>query len=96
MVFRPAGGGAQNVSVSGREISKLTTIMPNPAGEVLNIRDARAGDTYEIADIQGRILIKGRIDATAAINVRVLTDGNYFLRINAPDGKSTAFTFAKY
>ena len=58
---------------------KNITVFPNPAKEILHIRNCQKKD-YTITDITGRILQKGEIE-TDKININRLQQGLYFLRV---------------
>ncbi len=56
---------------------------PNPAQDVINIKSntALSDRNYTIVDLSGKLLLIGRLDEDAAINVERLAAGIYFIRI---------------
>lgn len=54
------------------------TVYPNPARDILNIKNTEQNTTYIITDVTGKTVLKGRFSNT--IDVSGLTTGMYFLK----------------
>lgn len=66
------------------------TIYPNPADKVINFRIATDETfTYQVQDIQGRILKTGRAANGSSLDVADLTSGMYIIRLTGTNGHST-------
>ena len=69
-----------NLSIEDNEPSKKLKIFPNPTLSVFHITGVSNGSKYEIYDIQGRIVLKGTLEAYK-IGLERLRPNIYFLRI---------------
>lgn len=56
-------------------------IYPNPATDVLNIKNTSANTTYEIHSVSGQLITKGELSTTHEINVRELIKGVYVITV---------------
>ncbi len=52
------------------------SIYPNPANDILNFSQAQ---TYEILDIQGRVLMQSKTKQNS-VNISELKEGMYFIK----------------
>ncbi|MDY0315293.1 MAG: T9SS type A sorting domain-containing protein, partial [Bacteroidales bacterium] len=66
-----------NSSANIENISNSISIYPNPATDILHFNQAQ---TYEIFDIQGRVLKKSEAEQNSA-NISELKNGMYFIKI---------------
>ncbi len=66
-----------NSSSNIENISNSISIYPNPATDILHFNQAQ---TYEIFDIQGRVLKKSEAEQNSA-NISELKNGMYFIKI---------------
>lgn len=66
------------------------TIYPNPASSYLTIEAKTNWDaSYDIIDINGKNLLKGRVQSLEPININALQSGFYFMTIHTDQGKAT-------
>ena len=73
-----------------REVeAQRLTIYPNPVGKALFITNGERfdGTAYEVADMTGRLVLRGSYNASEGINVEELADGIYLLRIGNVTGR---------
>ncbi|MFT6136866.1 MAG: hypothetical protein ACJAZM_003375 [Cyclobacteriaceae bacterium] len=71
------------VSVSS-VVVRETSIFPNPVGEgfvFLRGEALEVGDSYELVDVSGKLVRRGRVDGSGRIDVRGLARGSYLLRL---------------
>lgn len=65
-------------------------IHPNPASNFVTIRSELSVDaTYEISDINGKLLSKGKVENNSEIDISQLQPGFYLININSIDQKNT-------
>lgn len=58
------------------------SVSPGPVADVLQFHfDSGKQSTYELYDMQGRVLLKGNVSAEERLNVSHLTSGMYFIRL---------------
>lgn len=76
-----------------KHLLQQATIYPNPASEVLFLRNLDDATNYQIVDVTGRIVIKNSV-INKVIDIRQLLSGNYILQIIKPNGTET-FKFIK-
>lgn len=69
------------------------SIYPNPASDVIYLKNISNAKTYIITDMSGRIVSKDALDRNV-INIELLTTGNYILQIISKD-KIHTFKFIK-
>ncbi len=60
--------------------NNATSIYPNPATDLVYIKEAKPGTTFEITDLAGRSLLSGPVQ-NERVDVRQLPAGNYLLRV---------------
>lgn len=71
-----------SLSVNNPESKSDIVIFPNPVkGDVLNIRNTKNYSEYEILDISGKLINKGKI-VNESINVKTLKPGLYLIKID--------------
>lgn len=63
------------------------SVWPNPASTTLNISGLSEEIAYNISDINGRVLLTGRVEINGNIDVSILENGIYLLKA----GNSMAF-----
>ncbi len=68
-------------------------LFPNPANDVLYIKSKNSltGVNYVIADISGKVILKGIIGYKAIIQVEQLSKGVYFLQMKSTEYKALHF-----
>jgi len=72
---------ADGVLATNSNILEFVSIYPNPANEILNIKNAENSD-IEIYDLLGRVILsKSNISLNEQINVSRLTTGTYIIKI---------------
>lgn len=69
-------------------------VYPNPAQNLLHLKNVPVGANYFISDLMGRKLQSGRVGDAKNILVNRLSAGLYFLYLKAPQG-STVLKFQK-
>lgn len=63
-------------------------IYPNPTQDILHIEGAALGSTISLYDLQGKLINSEELQSsTPQIDMRLLTKGNYLLRIISPVGE---------
>jgi hypothetical protein len=78
----------QLVGISENENTKLQ-LFPNPVQDELTISGVSEASTYEIIDLNGRVILAGNLSVIEAkINVTNLYSGNYLLVVLSPKGTS--------
>jgi len=76
----------QLVGISENE-NKKVQLFPNPVQDVLTISGVSEASTYEIIDMNGRVILVGNLSVfETKINVTNLFNGNYFFVIISPKG----------
>lgn len=79
----------------GEEHAASLRAWPNPCSDRLSVEGARAGDAWQVVDMQGRRLMQGRMgDAAPVVDVRELASGAYVLLMGA-DGRARHVPFVK-
>lgn len=63
-------------------------IFPNPATTVLNV-EANGYDNIEIVNLLGQVVYSANAESNMQINVKDLTTGAYFVRMNGANGTTT-------
>ena len=78
----------QGDAIREAEAQRLT-IYPNPVGKALFITNGERydGASYEVADMTGRLVLRGSYNASEGINVEELADGIYLLRMGNVTGR---------
>lgn len=74
-------------------------LYPNPSSEFIIIESDiyhSQKTTYEVYDIQGRIVDSGKYSPDGMIKINHLTNGQYFVKIYNPEGKALSLSFVKY
>jgi hypothetical protein len=62
--------------------SLAAQLYPNPASNILHIANNNSDYNYQVADIQGRVLINSRsVGKETDIDISKLPKGNYFIRL---------------
>jgi len=79
------GRGISEANVS-EEGTRRVEVYPNPASNYLSVEGAESGSGYEVRDLLGRKLIRGRFSASQEqISLRELPAGVYMILL---DGQS--------
>ncbi|MBU8883233.1 T9SS type A sorting domain-containing protein [Kaistella sp. DKR-2] len=93
-VFYAVNKVTLTAALATSEIGKnIVQIYPNPATDVLFVKNISAKSTYTIYDATGRLVAKGQID-DGEINVSSLLKGSYVISF-ANDGSVTKTKFIK-
>jgi Secretion system C-terminal sorting domain len=80
-----------NLSNDIQEIDKVI-IYPNPTNNFITIQNNQRKTEnieYEIVDLTGRIVKKGKIKFNEDLSIENLTKGNYFIQIETENGEKT-------
>jgi len=78
----------QLVGISENENAKFQ-LFPNPVQDELTISGVGEASTYEIIDLNGRVILAGNLSIIESkINVTNLHNGNYLFVISSPKGTS--------
>jgi hypothetical protein len=78
----------QLVGISENENAKFQ-LFPNPVQDELTISGVSEASTYEIIDLNGRVILVGKLSVIETkINVTTLQNGNYLFVISSPKGTS--------
>ena len=93
-VFAPQGGGSQplvKANALDETVAKIK-IVPNPAGEKIQVLTNLTGGAYEyvIMDMFGNDMRQGRNNDGESIDVRVLNAGIYLLEVITSKGRMTS------
>ncbi len=71
-------------------------ITPNPATNVLVLSDIDAAGVYQIANLNGQVMLSGSLSAGSInINISSLLTGNYFVDIKCVNGNMASLQFEK-
>ncbi len=81
------------LSTSETETRQASGIYPNPAKNIIYLKNILNPESYAIYDISGRMIIKGLLHRNT-ISIESLPSGNYILRIITQD-KTHTFKFIK-
>ncbi|REG87880.1 T9SS type A sorting domain-containing protein [Winogradskyella sediminis] len=84
------GGGAfsytrstdQTLSTNDLELEKDLTLSPNPSSEFIKISNLKSKASYSVYNILGANIKSGSVSENETIDIRDLTEGVYFLKIN--------------
>ncbi len=63
------------------EQTKAIEIYPNPVQNILKINGANQGDSYQLYDLNGRILKQGEMDEQFTLDLSFLQNGTYFIAL---------------
>ncbi|SEF80931.1 Por secretion system C-terminal sorting domain-containing protein [Halpernia humi] len=83
---------AATLKTSETKVNKLQ-LYPNPAKDVLNVKNISAKSTYKIYDTTGKLVASGNLNGTE-IKVNNLPKGVYVITLNT-DGKAQQSKFIK-
>jgi PKD repeat protein len=87
-----------NVLGISQPSSSAASIMPNPAGNFLNVKFAGATDRVEVLDLMGHLMLSRSVDTTTDRNIQFdlssLSSGVYFVRVTN-QGSSSLLRFVK-
>ena len=73
--------------IRGVEMELGMRVYPNPASEEVTVRSDGEMERYEVYDIMGRMVSRGRVEGREAkVDVRGLRSGMYELRVKGPRG----------
>ncbi|PWN69836.1 T9SS C-terminal target domain-containing protein [Chryseobacterium phosphatilyticum] len=87
-------GDVQSPSLGVSEISKSKIqIFPNPVSEIIRISGIENGQTVQIFDANGRLILSEAFDSK--INVSQLTSGMYVMKVTTKDLQHHEFKFIK-
>ena len=78
---------AESTSIN-ENTSNTVSIYPNPATTVLNV-DAEGYNTVEIVNILGQVVYGANATSNMQINVSLLDNGVYFVRLSGANGTAT-------
>lgn len=98
LMMRPLVGGAiPPTKIQRPELAKFNfSIYPNPTKNLLYISCNQAIShslQYLVRDVQGRVVLNGKINIRNPISIANLNPGSYFLQIFQPNGNSETFKF---
>ena len=65
------------------------SMYPNPASDVLALRNVQSGDTWTLLTLDGRTLNQGQGGAMTRIDVSGLSGGIYLVRVVSANGPIT-------
>ncbi|MBK8956113.1 MAG: T9SS type A sorting domain-containing protein [Saprospiraceae bacterium] len=71
----------KNITAQNNETQSSLYLLPNPAGETIQIPDLKNSAEYKIMNMSGHIMAKGLIKRNAAIDVTELPSGLYILEL---------------
>ena len=60
--------------------SKLINVFPNPAQDYITAEGAQNDETYTIIDLQGKVVVSGKLNSAKRIDIKSLINGTYILR----------------
>ena len=72
--------GSCTLKINETAFSNQINIYPNPASDILYIKNAKDVRSYIITDFSGRIVLKNNLDKDF-INIQSLSTGNYVLQL---------------
>ncbi|MGC4057891.1 MAG: T9SS type A sorting domain-containing protein [Chitinophagaceae bacterium] len=73
------------------------SIYPNPASEILYLKNSTAGSVITVSDLNGRCIIRQAISVTgtASVNIQSLRAGMYLLQVATDDRTQAVARFVK-
>lgn len=89
LVFSPTG----SVGIVGRSVYELN-VWPNPCQDRLTVPNASPGSRWNIADMQGRILLGGTMPEAGSLDLAGLVPGAYVLQL-VRNGERSTIQFLK-
>ena len=92
----------QHVYIEGENVLAVTdfqtegiSLYPNPTSEVLNFSlKGLSGTSVSIVDINGRVVMATEISSENTVNVRSLSSGTYFAKLNV-EQQAVSYKFVK-
>lgn len=76
------------VGLSDLAKSKIT-LFPNPANDIVSVKDLKEATSYEVIDVFGKVVLKGILEIGGAVNVSELSKGAYIFKLKAQKGVET-------
>lgn len=76
-------------SLNALHSEEAITLFPNPAENEIRVDGTAKGNTYEILDISGRLLVSENLPENKVIRMEFLTPGIYILQINKEGGEKS-------
>ena len=83
-MLRPVTGASYYIGVDESSLATDMTIYPNPATSTLHLTGVNQGNSIVVYDLLGRPVISTSF--TNEINISLLCDGLYVLRVTTTDG----------
>jgi hypothetical protein len=69
--------------------AEVVSVFPNPASTVVNLRTSFDSGTYQVFDIQGRLIDQKNLNSmNTIIDLSTISSGTYFLRIESITGEA--------
>jgi hypothetical protein len=75
----------ESVAVHSRSMEPIQ-VSPNPVRSEFRLNGSMESYPYELTDLNGKCLLKGKLVGTTPVSVAKLPDGLYLLHIQAPNG----------
>jgi len=81
----PNQGGPSSLSPKSNPsiVAKVPLFRAYAAGKSIRLEGVRQGQTFEVLDMQGRVLHSGRIPAATGVSVSVARAGVYLIKVGA-------------
>ena len=71
-------------------------IYPNPVTDFMNVTNTTGKNLdFQVTDLKGQILCKGKVAELAKIDLNHLSSGLYILRVQTGDQNSLSYLFVK-
>lgn len=77
------------------KIGGNTAVYPNPTKDFLNLKSEKDYASYSIINMNGQLVLNGKLSGKSPINVAQLPVGNYLLKLTDKNGNVEASQFIK-
>ena len=81
----------ENLSTSLVDNTPQITFYPNPASDVIHIAGLTTQDDYEVYDLTGKIMSRGKLNGNQEIGLSQLKEGLYFLSLQSRETATISF-----
>ncbi len=79
-----------------KEVQDVVNIFPNPATTVVSVHSESKVSSYEISDLEGRVVKGESVDSTSfSINIESLSQTTYIIKLTFADGTTETLKFVK-
>lgn len=86
----------EELSMNEKGFDNVATIFPNPATTNLSVQSELKVSSYEISDLEGRIIKRETVESNSfSINIQPLSQNAYILKLTFSDGTSESQKFIK-